>query len=107
MNSSLYNHTDISDPKILVEIDESEINETIISFGKIDTQTNPYIPNSLLCWYKIFICHNVEVETKRSNSFMNHSAVVLESELQIKVLRGEDVNIKIKQMHDLVRISVQ
>lgn len=97
----------MSEPKILAEINESEFNEEVIVFNKINAKSNQNIPNALLCWYKIFITDNLVIETKRNNSFMNHSAIVLENELKNKVLAGEDVYIKVKQMCNLVRVSVE
>ncbi|XP_011501032.1 PREDICTED: putative protein arginine N-methyltransferase 9 isoform X2 [Ceratosolen solmsi marchali] len=106
LNSSLYNYKALSDVKILVEIDESEMKEKVINFGKIDLEKYKTTPNALICWYKIHISNDKYYETKRKRSFMNHTAIVFESELEKKALQGEDVNIKIQQMHDLVKIKV-
>lgn len=96
----------MSEVKTLVEMDESEMKEEIVNFGKIDVKKNRLIPNALVCWYKICINDDITQETRRTNSFMNHMAIVFENELSDKVSYDEDVNIKIQQMRDLVKISV-
>ena len=106
MNSSLYNHTALSDVLTLVEIDDTEVKEEIINFGKINIDKQEIIPNALICWYKICLSNHNMHETKRSSSFMNHMALVFEKELQEKVLQGENVLIKVRQMRDIVKISV-
>jgi hypothetical protein len=106
LNSSLYNYIALSDIRTLIEIDESELKEEVISFGKIDLVKCKTVPNALICWYKICIDNDKNHETKRNKSFMNHMAVVFENELENKALQGEDINIKVQQMHDLVRIRV-
>ncbi|OXU22388.1 hypothetical protein TSAR_005080 [Trichomalopsis sarcophagae] len=106
LNSSLYNYDTFSESTTLVEMDESEMKEKVINFGKINPGKNGTVPNALVCWYKIQITDNNVHETRRNSSFMNHTAIVFENELQDKVLQGKDVRIKIQQMQDLVRISI-
>ncbi|XP_058802002.1 protein arginine N-methyltransferase 9-like isoform X2 [Phymastichus coffea] len=106
LNSSLYNSIALSNVKTLTEMDEAEMKEEIFNFGVINVQKLRTVPNALICWYNIFITDDVVIETKRENSFMNHTAIVFNNEFDNKVLQGEDIKIKIQQMRDIVRISV-
>lgn len=94
----------MSPVKTLLEMDETEIREYVINFGKFDPTKK--LPNALLVWYKIHLSENNVCETKRDDSFMNHMAMVLEDEIKNSVQRDDEVIIKILQMRELIRITV-
>ncbi|XP_051165177.1 protein arginine N-methyltransferase 9-like [Leptopilina boulardi] len=104
LNSSLYQHEVVSEVKTLLEMDETEIRECVVNFGKF--QTTKKLPNALLVWFRIHLSENNVCETKRDDSFMNHMAVVMEDEIKNSVQLDNEVIIKILQMRDLIRISV-
>lgn len=104
LNSSLYQHEIMSEMKVLLEMDETEIRECVVNFGKF--QATEKLPNALLIWYGIHLSENNVCETKRDDSFMNHMAVVLEDEIKNLVQCDNEVAIKILQMRDLIRINV-
>lgn len=85
-------------------MDETEIRECVVNFGKF--QTTKKLPNALLVWFRIHLSENNVCETKRDDSFMNHMAVVMEDEIKNSVQLDKEVIIKILQMRDLIRISV-
>ena len=94
----------MSEVNTLMEMDETQIKEHIISFGKFDmTKT---LPNALIVWYRIHFSENNIYDTRRINSFMNHMAVVLEDEIKDLVQRDDEVKIKIFQMRDLINFGV-
>lgn len=106
LNSSLYNYVAVSKSTTLAELDEAEMKREILNFGTVDLETSKVIPNALICWYKICVTDDITLETKRDNSFMNHTAIVLEKELLQQVLDKKDVQIQIQQMRDIVRIAL-
>ena len=107
LNSSLYNYVALSEEKNILEVDDFDIKEIIVNFGKINLQKKELIPNSLIIWYKICIDASNECETKRNNSFMNHSAVIFETKMQEKVMQEKDIYIKFQKMYNLIRITLE
>lgn len=97
LNSSLYQHEAISEVKTLMEMDETQIKEHVITFGKFDTSKK--LPNALIVWYKIQFSENNVCETRRNDSFMNHMAVVLPDEIKESIQRDGEVKIKILQFY--------
>lgn len=95
----------MSDARILTEINETETIEAVINFGKING-VNTTLPNSLVCWYKIQLCSDHVHDTRKNESFMNHTAIVFEDELRDVILGDKEVKIKIHQMKGLVKITV-
>lgn len=106
MNSSLYSCETLSEPQILAEINETETTEAIVNFGKISYVNKRTLPNALICWYKIQLSPDHIHDTKRNNSFMNHTAVVFEDDLQDIILKDQEVKIKVHHMKGLVKIAV-
>ncbi|KAL0133788.1 hypothetical protein PUN28_001036 [Cardiocondyla obscurior] len=105
LNWSLYSCEIMSEAQILVEINETETTETFVNFGKINNKGKT-IPNALICWYKIQLSPHHVHNTKNNESFMNHTAIVLEDELRDIILRDKEVKIKIYQMKGLVKITI-
>lgn len=83
-----------------------ETTEALVNFGKIDSTNVKSLPNALICWYKIQLDPDHTHDTKKNNSFMNHTAIVFEDELKNIILRNEEVKVKIYQMKGLVKISL-
>ncbi|XP_011172051.1 uncharacterized protein LOC105204607 isoform X2 [Solenopsis invicta] len=106
LNSSLYSCEIMSEAQKLVEINETETTETIVNFGEINNKEGETLPNALICWYKIQLGPYHVHDTKKNDSFMNHTAIVLEDELRDVILRDGEVKIKIHQMKGLVKITV-
>lgn len=104
LNSSLYSCEIMSEARILVEINETETIETIVNFGEISNKGN--LPNALICWYKIQLSPHHVHDTKKNDSFMNHTAIVFEDELRDIILRDKEVKIKVRQMKGLVKITI-
>lgn len=96
----------MSEGKILVEISETETTETIVNFGEISNKGGKILPNALICWYKIQLSPHYVHDTKKNDSFMNHTAIVLEDELRDIILRNKEVKIKVYQMKGLVKIAI-
>ena len=92
LNSSLYSCKIMSDARILTEINETETIEAVINFGKING-VNTTLPNSLVCWYKIQLCSDHVHDTRKNESFMNHTAIVFEDELRDVILGDKEVKI--------------
>jgi len=99
LNSSLYSCEIMSEARILVEINETETTETIVNFGEISKEK--ILPNALICWYKIQLDPHHVHDTKKNDSFMNYTAIVLEDEL-----RDKEIKIKVHQMKGLVKITI-
>lgn len=95
----------MSEARILIEINETEITETIVNFGKINSKEK-ILPNALICWYKIQLTPHHVHDTKKNDSFMNHTAIVLENELKDIILRDKEIKIKVHQMKGLVKITI-
>jgi len=106
LNSSLYSCEIMSEAQILVEINETETTETIVNFGKIINKEGKILPNALICWYKIQLSPHYIHDTKKNDSFMNHTAIVFEDELKNIILRDKEIKIKIHQMKGLVKIVI-
>ncbi|XP_053980869.1 protein arginine N-methyltransferase 9-like isoform X1 [Hylaeus volcanicus] len=107
LNSSLYLHEPLSDEVIVMEMKESEVAERIVNFGRINAVDNKPLPNTLICWYKIRLTLNLNYDTRRNGSFMNHTAILLEDELKNIILQGNEVCIKVQQAEGVVRIKVK
>lgn len=95
----------MSEPQVLAEINETETTEAIVNFGKISS-TKETLPNALICWYKIQLSPDHVYDTKNNDSFMNHTAVVFEDDLQDIILRNQEIKIKVHHMKGLVKIAV-
>ncbi|XP_011707717.1 PREDICTED: putative protein arginine N-methyltransferase 9 isoform X1 [Wasmannia auropunctata] len=106
LNSSLYSCEIMSDARILVEINETKTTETIVNFGEISNKEGKILPNALICWYKVQLSPYHVHDTKKNDSFMNHTAIVFEDELRDIILRGKEVKIKVHQMKGLVKIII-
>ncbi|XP_012522891.1 protein arginine N-methyltransferase 9 [Monomorium pharaonis] len=106
LNSSLYSYEIMSEARILIEINETQTTETIVNFGEINNEERKTLPNALICWYKIQLGPHHVHDTKKNNSFMNHTAIVFEDELRDVILRDKEVKVKIHQMKGLVKITV-
>nr|XP_034187371.1 protein arginine N-methyltransferase 9-like isoform X1 [Osmia lignaria] len=107
LNSCLYLYEPLSDVNVMIEMRENEIAERIINFGKISASNNKLLPNALVCWYKIRLTSNHSYNTKRSGSFMNHTAVLLEDELKNTILQGNEVCVKVQQAEGMIRIKIK
>ncbi|XP_011639145.1 uncharacterized protein LOC105428490 isoform X4 [Pogonomyrmex barbatus] len=105
LNSSLYSCEIMSEPRILIEINETETTETIVNFGKISNKNRKTLPNALICWYKVQLSLHHIHDTKK-DAFMNHTAIVFEDEFKDIILRNQEIKIKIHQMKGLVKIVV-
>ncbi|XP_020286113.1 uncharacterized protein LOC109855746 isoform X2 [Pseudomyrmex gracilis] len=106
LNLSLYSCEVSSEARKLIEINEMETTEALVNFGKIDSTNVKTLPNALICWYKILLDSDHTHDTKKNNSFMNHTAIVFEDELKNIILRDKEVKVKIYQMKGLVKISL-
>jgi len=106
LNSSLYSCEILSEAQILVEINETDTTETIVNFGKIINKEGKILPNALICWYKIQLSPHHVHDTKKNDSFMNHTAIVFEDELRNIILRDKEIKIKVHQMKGLVKIVI-
>lgn len=95
----------MSEARILIEINETETTETIVNFGEINNKEK-ILPNALICWYKIQLSPHHVHDTKKNDSFMNHTAIVFENELRDIILRDKEVKIKVHQMKGLVKITI-
>lgn len=104
LNSSLYSCKVMSEAQILVETNETETTETIVNFGK--NNKGKILPNALICWYKVQFSPNHIHDIKKNDSFMNHTAIVLEDELRDIILRDKEIKIKVHQMKGLVKITI-
>lgn len=107
LNSSLYFYEPLSDVNVLIEMRENEVAERVINFGKISATNNKLLPNALVCWYKVRLASNYNYDTKRSGSFMNHTAILLEDELKNCILQGNEVCIKVQQADGVIRVKVK
>lgn len=105
LNPSLFSYDVLSDEKVLAEIEGSGESEAVIDFGKISVYGDK-TPNALLCWYRIEFSNHHEIDTKRKNSFINHTAIILEDQLEDAVLQKTNVKLRIFKMGDLVKISL-
>ncbi|XP_024882585.1 protein arginine N-methyltransferase 9-like [Temnothorax curvispinosus] len=105
LNSSLYSCEIMSETQILAEINETETTETIVNFGEISNK-GKILPNALICWYKVQLSPYHVHDTKKNDSFMNHTAIVLEDKLRDIILRDKEVKIKVHQMKGLVKITI-
>lgn len=106
LNSSLYSYEILCEPQILAEINETETTEVVVNFGKVSNMKKGTLPNVLVCWYKIQLSPDHVHDTKKNNSFMNHTAVILEDDLQDIILRDQEVKIKVYHMKGLVKIAI-
>ncbi|XP_025263175.1 protein arginine N-methyltransferase 9 isoform X2 [Camponotus floridanus] len=106
LNSSLYSYKIISEAQTLIEMNETETTEAIINFGQINCTKKKTLPNALICWYKIQLSPQHIHDTKKNDSFMNHTAIVFEDELRNIILKNKEVKIKIHQIKGLVKITV-
>lgn len=95
----------MSEARILIEINETETTETIVNFGEINNKEK-ILPNALICWYKIQLNPHYVHDTKRNDSFMNHTAIVFENELRDIILRDKEIKIQVHQMKGLVKITI-
>ncbi|XP_011858120.1 PREDICTED: uncharacterized protein LOC105555698 isoform X2 [Vollenhovia emeryi] len=105
LNSSLYSCEIMSEVRILVEVNETVTTETIVNFDEISNK-GKNLPNALICWYKVQLSPHHVHDTKKNDSFMNHTAIVLEDELRDIILRDKEVKIKVHQMKGLVKITI-
>lgn len=96
----------MSEVQILIEISEMETTEAIVNFGQINSKKRETLPNALICWYKVQLSPHHIHDTKKNDSFMNHTAIVFEDELRNVILKDKEVKIKVHQMKGLVKITV-
>lgn len=96
----------MSEARILVEINETEITETIVNFGEKNNKKGKTLPNALICWYKIQLSPHHILDTKKNDSFMNHTAIVFEDELKDMIQKDKEIKIKVHQMKGLVKITI-
>lgn len=106
LNSSLYSCKIISEAQTLIEMNETETTEAIVNFGQINCTKKKTLPNALICWYKVQLSPQHIHDTKKNDSFMNHTAIVFEDELRNIILKNKEVKIKIHQIKGLVKITV-
>ncbi|XP_063982952.1 uncharacterized protein LOC135165513 isoform X2 [Diachasmimorpha longicaudata] len=104
LDLALYKAVEVSEERVLVQIDEGNTTSAVANFGKI--QQRGVLPNVLVCWYTIHLDGGNCVASRRENSFMNHSAIILEDEVKGVIERGEDVRFKVLQMTGLTRVSL-
>lgn len=102
LDSTLYKYEEISEERVLVQIDEGNATSAVANFGKFEGK----VPNVLVCWYTIHLDGGNCVGSRRDNSFMNHSAIVIGEEINGVIERGEDVRFKVLQMKGLTRVTL-
>nr|XP_046472761.1 protein arginine N-methyltransferase 9-like isoform X1 [Neodiprion pinetum] len=105
LNSSMYECRPSTNAVTLTQLDDSETNESLVNFGKISVPERA-IPNALICWYEIQLAPEHIHSTRRCDSFMNHTAVVLEDHLRELVLQDKEITFKVYQMNGLVRVTL-
>lgn len=106
LNSSLYSCEILSKTQILTEISQTETTEVVVNFGRISNAKRKALPNALVCWYKIHLSPDHIHDTRKNDSFMNHTAIVFEDELRDIILKDKEVKIKVHQMKGLVKVTV-
>lgn len=106
LNSSLYSCEIMSEVQTLIEINDMETIEAIVNFGQIKCTKKKTLPNALICWYRVQLSSHHIHDTKKNDSFMNHTAIVFEDELRSVILKDKEVKIKVHQMKGLVKITV-
>ncbi|XP_011311279.1 uncharacterized protein [Fopius arisanus] len=103
LDSTLYNYEEVTQERVLVQIDEGNATTAVADFGIIQGDV---LPNVLICWYTIHLDDDNCISSRRDNSFMNHSAIVLGDDLKGIVQRRENVRFKVLQMKGLTRVTL-
>lgn len=96
----------MSEAQTLIEMNEMETTETVVNFGQMNSTKRKTLPNALICWYKVQLSSQHIHDTKKNDSFMNHTAIVFEDELRNIILKDKEIKIKVHQMKGLVKITV-
>ncbi|XP_029661156.1 protein arginine N-methyltransferase 9-like [Formica exsecta] len=106
LNSSLYSCEIMSEAQTLIEMNGTETTEAVVNFGQMNSTKRKTLPNALICWYKVQLSSQHIHDTKKNDSFMNHTAIVFEDELRNIILKDKEIKIKVHQMKGLVKITV-
>lgn len=103
LNSSLYNCEFLSSPISLLEIDKS--NET-----RGTTTLNRYrvedpLPNAIICFYKINFTEDLSCTTKRENSFVDHTALIIDEEMKSFSSNVEELKVEVSHYLGFIKLN--